>query len=159
MNSGVSRYPGPVSSGLYLSVFTLLITVASLAQGDDTPYQSGYGDAPGFGGPSSVSEELRESNETRSSTYQFDTLQRTFDPWFDWKRQLNEDHGFTLGVNAYWLAQAASGSMTDDDSAFGGIYRLQGSWTAFGRGTDHAGSLEWRIESRSEAFSQLAPRS
>jgi porin len=147
-----------------------VIIIAAAAQADDSPqeplkddvtarYQSGYGDAPGFGGPSSVSEELRESNETRSSIYQFDSLQRTFGPWFDWKQQLNQEHGFTLGVNAYWLYQASSGSMTDADNAFGGIYRLQGSWTAFGRRTGHAGSLEWRIESRSEAFSQLAPQS
>ena len=154
---------------LSLPLFVMLLS-ASVAQGVDTvqetpgeeadaPYQSGYGDTPGFGGPASVSEELRESNETRKSMYQFDSLQRTFGPWFDWKRQLNEDHGFTLGVNAYWLYQAASGSMTDEDDAFGGIYRIQGSWTTFGRGTGHAGSLEWRIENRSKAFTQLAPQS
>mgnify|MGYP000559027699 CR=1 FL=1 len=65
-------------------------------------------------------------------------------------------HGLTLGVNAYLLYQVSNGSMTGDDSAFGGIYRLQGGWTALGRGTDHPGRLEWRIENRSEAFSQLA---
>ncbi|MEH6589506.1 MAG: carbohydrate porin [Halioglobus sp.] len=154
---------------LCLSAFVAII-FSSVARGDDirtdfpgdppqTSYQSGYGDTPGFGGPSSVSEELRESNETRSSTYQFEALQTAFGPWFDWKRQLNEKHGFTLGVNAYWLYQGASGSMTDEDDAFGGIYRLQGSWTAFGRGTDNAGSLEWRIENRSKAFTDLAPQS
>ncbi len=157
--SAISWRQGLVSPEFCALLITPFLTVASLAYGDDAPYQSGYGDAPGFGGPSSVSEELRESNETRSSIYHFDNLQRTFGPWFDWKRRVHEDHGLTLGVNAYWLAQAASGSITDDDSAFGGIYRLQGSWTAFGRGTGHAGSLEWRIENRSDAFSQLAPQS
>lgn len=152
------------------SLLAALFALAVPALGDDASqrspqennsveYQSGYGDAPGFGGPSSVSEQLRESNETRSSIYQFDSLQRTFRPWFDWKKQLNEDHGLTLGLNAYWLAQTASGSMSDDDDAFGGIYRLQGSWTAFGRGTNHSGNLEWRIENRSDAFSQIAPQS
>jgi porin len=164
------RYSGRVRLELYSPLIATLIAFAALVQGDDGPgqpeegdttarYQSGYGDTPGFGGPSSVSEELRESNETRSSTYQFDTLQRSFGPWFDWKRKLNEEHGLALGVNAYWLSQVASGSMTDEDTAFGGIYRLQGSWTALGRGTGHAGSLEWRIENRSAAFSQLAPQS
>ena len=86
---------------LSLPLFVMLLS-ASVAQGDDTvqknleedteaPYQSGYGDTPGFGGPSSVSEELRESNKTRVSTYQSDSLQRAFGPWFDWKRQLNEN--------------------------------------------------------------------
>jgi porin len=154
---------------LYLPVFVLLLGAPTLQAGDTTgepqgekaqrPYQSGYGDAPGFGGPSSVSEELRESNETRASIYQFNTMQRAFGPWFDRKRELNEDYGFTLGVNAYWLYQGASGSMTEEDDAFGGIYRMQGSWTTFGRGTGHAGSLGWRIENRSKAFTDLAPQS
>ncbi len=170
MTSTISGSTSRLPPALCALIITPLIAVASQGQCDGTPsqpkdeaagtqYQSGYGDTPGFGGPSSVSEELRESNETRTSLYQFDTLQRTFGPWFDWKRRINEDHGFTLGVNAYWLYQASSGSTTDDDNAFGGIYRLQGSWTAFGRGTDHPGRLEWRIENRSEAFSQPAPQS
>ena len=129
------------------------------AGADRSRYQSGYDSAPGFGGPSSVSEELRESNETRESLYQFDALQRGFSPWFDWKREMNEAHGFTLGVNAYWLYQNGSGGLGDEDDAFGGIYRLQGSWTLLGRGSGHAGSLEWRIENRSEAFTDLAPQS
>lgn len=151
------------------SIALLAAAAAASAQADDRTqadpdesapsYQSGYGSVPGFGGPSSVSERLRESNETRQSMYQFDTLQRVGRPWFDWKRRMNDDHGFTIGGNAYWLYQSSSGSIGEEDDAFGGIYRLQGSWTLFGRGSGHAGRLEWRVENRSEAFTDLAPAS
>jgi porin len=119
--------------------------------------QSGYDTAPEFGGPSGVSGELREANERRSSVTELDATQRLLAPWFDWKRKLNDDHGFTVGLNAYWLYQGASGSLSDEDDAFGGIYRLQGSWVLTGRDSDNKGRLEWRIENRSKSFTELAP--
>jgi porin len=121
--------------------------------------QSGYDGAPVFGGPSGVSVELQEANELRASVAQPAATQRLFGPWFDFKRALNEEHGFTLGLNAYWLYQEASGSLADDDSASGGIYRLQGDWSVLGRDGGNTGRLEWRVESRSKSFSNLAPSS
>jgi hypothetical protein len=117
---------------LYTGCIALLASQIAIPVGADDPagsspddsgttYQSGYGSVPGFGGPSSVSEQLRESNETRQSMYQFDTLQRIGEPWFDWKRRINEDHGFSIGANAYWLYQGSRGSIGGEDDAFGGI--------------------------------------
>ena len=119
-------------------------------------YQSGYGEITELGGPDGVSEELKLNDEEREFIYQIDTAQRVFKPWFDWKRQVNKDHGLKLGFQAYFLYQGANESL-GDDSAFGSIYRFQGSWTAFGRSTGHEGRLEYRIENRSNIGSLIAP--
>ncbi len=129
------------------------------AQESTSESQSGYDQTPVFGGPSGVSGELREANESRDSLLRPDFTQRLFEPWFDWKRQLNDEHGFTVGFNAYWLYQDGSGSLGENDDAFGGIYRLQGSWSLFGRDGGNTGRLEWRIENRSKSFTDLAPSS
>jgi len=119
-------------------------------------YQSGYGEITELGGPDGVSEELKLNDKKREFIYQFNTAQRVFKPWFDWKRQVNDNHGLKLGFQAYFLYQGASESL-GDDSAGGGIYRFQGSWTALGRGTGHEGRLEYRVENRSNLSSLIAP--
>jgi len=121
-------------------------------------YQSGYGEITELGGPDGVSEELKRNDKEREFSYQFDTAQRVFKPWFDWKRRVNDEQGLKLGFQAYFLYQGASESL-GEDSAAGGIYRFQGSWTVFGRGTGHEGRLEYRVENRSSLGSLIAPTS
>jgi hypothetical protein len=57
----------------------------------------------------------------------------------------------------YWLYQKASESLTDEDNAFGQIYRIQGSWNLLGRDTGHPGEIQYRFEYRSGVGSYLAP--
>lgn len=64
-------------------------------------FQSGYGDEVPFGGPDSVSGELKKNDINRDSIYQFDVLQTTFKPYFDWKRDLNKKYGLKLGFNIF----------------------------------------------------------
>lgn len=137
------------------------IEPAEVKDGDNTAtsedeYQSGYGEISELGGPDGVSEELKRNDKEREFSYQFDTAQRVFKPWFDWKRRVNDNHGLKLGFQAYFLYQGASES-PGEDTAASGIYRFQGSWTAFGRGTGHEGRLEYRVENRSNLGSLIAP--
>jgi porin len=144
---------------LSTGVMTLYVAGLQAREPVNAPSQSGYEKSPVFGGPSGVSGELREANESRDSVAYPDASKRLFQPWFDWKRQLNDDHGFTLGFNGYWLYQGGSGSLGGDDEAFGGIYRLQGTWSLLGRDGGNTGRFEWRIENRSKSFTDLAPSS
>jgi len=138
-------------------VFGLSGSLFAAEQTENKPfsYQAGYGDGEGFGGPDSVSGELKWGDIDRDSIYQFSAFQ----PYFDWKRGLNEDYGLKLGFNVFLLHQQASAHVGEDQKnhTTGGIYRFQGSWTAFGRGTGHPGQLEWRIESRSDIGGGPAP--
>ena len=119
-------------------------------------YQSGYGTIPEFGGPDGVSGELARNDKNRQSVHDFDTLQRVFLPYFDWKRRLHDNHGISFGIQYYLLPQLATSSRGDKD-ALGGIFRFQGTWTLFDRGGFHPGRLEWRLESRSNVFGQQSP--
>ncbi len=119
--------------------------------------QSGYPESPTLSGASSVKEQLHENDKDRQSIYQFNNLQTTFKPYFDWKRKIKEDHNISFGVSAYWLYQEADESANDDTNAGSGVYRFQGSWGALTSSDGSTGSLNWRIENRSELGGLQAP--
>ena len=104
-------------------------------------------------GPNGVTEELRLDEKDRDS---FDGVD-LFEPWFNWKQEQEDKHGLSFGLKAWFLLQAASESIDESDDAAGGIYRIQGSWTAFTGDSGQVGRIEWRVEKRSELGSKLAP--
>ena len=106
-----------------------------------------------LGGPEGVTEKLKRAEEPPATF----SRPQLITPYFDWKKRIKDEYGVAFGLSAYLLYQKANESLGSDDDAFGGIYRFQGSWTAFGRGTGHPGRLEWRIENRSEIGSFLSP--
>jgi hypothetical protein len=105
------------------------------------------------GGPEGVTQKLNVAEE-RTSTFSTPSWAQ---PYYDWKKRLKKNYGLSIGLSAYWLYQKAGESLSNEDDAVGGIYRFQGSWTAFGKGTGHPGRLEWRIENRSAVGSNLSP--
>lgn len=104
-------------------------------------------------GPEGVAQKLKTAESSTSIFPQPAWLQ----PYDSWKKHIKDNYGISFGLSAYWLYQAASDSPGDDDDAFGGIYRFQGSWVAFGRDTGHPGRLEWRVENRSNVGNYLSP--
>lgn len=122
--------------------------------------QSGYDKLPEFGGPESVSRQLKDADEEREALYRFDGLQRNLAPYFDWKRRINDENGVALGFQFYALYQKASDSLAgrDDDSA-GNIFRFLGNWQVFERDNGNIGRIEWRLERRSDMFGLQAPGS
>jgi porin len=114
-------------------------------------------DAPVLEGPSGVSAQLQSSAEQRKAIFDPGLSGILFNPFVEWKQQLQEDYGFSLGVNVYLLYQHSSGSLGDNDDAVGGIYRVQGSWELFDRGGKNPGLLEWRFENRSKTFNDSSP--
>jgi porin len=149
---------------LLLTLLTLLTLHPALGQDSGkegcSNSQSGYEDLPEFGGPESVTSELKRNDTERESVYQFDNAQRLLAPYFDWKRQVKDDNGLALGFQFYSLYQKASSSLAGrDDDALGNIFRFQGSWTIFKRDNGNAGRIEYRVESRSNIGGFQAPGS
>ncbi len=147
-----------------LLLLALLLVQSVLGQEsgaeNDSGSQSGYDELPEFGGPESVSSELKRNDVVRESTYQFDTAQRFFAPYFDWKRDTQDQNDVALGFQFYSLYQDASSSLDNrDDNAFGNVFRFQGNWTVFKRDSGNLGRIEWRVESRSNFGSFQAPGS
>ena len=150
---------------LVLTFFCALITQPLLADQNDPEQKAGNapqveGDhRPGIGeiaqlaGPNGVTEELRLDEKERDS---FEGVS-LFKPWFSWKQEQVDKHGLSLGFKAWFLLQTASESIGESDDAAGGIYRFQGSWTAFSGDSGQEGRVEWRVEKRSGLGSMLAP--
>jgi len=122
--------------------------------------QSGFEDLPEFGGPESVGTRLKENDAKRESIYEFDGIQRGLAPYFDWKRQVNEDHDVSFGTSLYLLYQKASASLPgEDDDALGHIFRWQAAWTVFRQADGDSGRFALRVESRSHIGGFQAPGS
>jgi porin len=127
------------------------------AQTGSEDNEPGYNFAPNqtrsFGGPDGVAGDLERTYEDKESIAKHSPIQS----YYDWKQRIQDEHGFSFGLNGYWLYQKASEKLDEEDDAWGQIYRVQGSWTLFGRGTGHPGRLEYRIEHRSNIGSNLSP--
>jgi porin len=118
--------------------------------------QAGYQDIPEFGGPESVTEQLKRADETRDALYDWPF----FDGYFDWKRQVNEEYGVSFGLHFYGLYQRASDSLPGrDDDALGNIFRFLGNWMLWEKENGNLGRIEWRVESRSNWGGFQAPGS
>jgi porin len=118
--------------------------------------QAGFQELAQFGGPESVTEQLRRADERRDALHDWPL----FDGYFDWKRQVNDDYGVSFGLHFYGLFQKASDSLPDrDDDAFGNIFRFLGNWTLWKKDNGNLGRIEWRLESRSDWFGFQAPGS
>ena len=134
----------------------LLLLAQPVQAQEDKRSQAGYEDVPDFGGPESVTQELKRADELREAPYD----SPFFDGYFDWKRQIQEDYGVSFGLHFYGLYQKASDSLAGrDDDAMGNIFRFLGNWTLWNKGNGDLGRIEWRLESRSDWFGLQAPGS
>jgi porin len=131
--------------------------VESESETESDGTQSGYTDLGKFGGPEDVEARLRENDKERESTYEFDNLQRSLKPYFDWKRGVNDEHGVSVGSSLYLLYQKANSDLGGDDDALGYVFRQQGNWAFSGRGTNSPGRLQWRFEARSNIGGFISP--
>jgi hypothetical protein len=82
-----------VAIGLVVFIVTTPVFAVDNEANTKVESQSGYDDIPEFGGPDGVSAELTRNDQKRDSKYAFDISQRVLAPYFNWKRQLNDDHG------------------------------------------------------------------
>ncbi len=141
---------------LVFPAIALLLLAQPLLAEEAEHGQAGYEDMPEFGGPESVTEQLKRADETREAMYDWPF----FDGYFDWKRQVDDDYGVSFGLHFYGLYQKANNSLPGrDDDAMGNIFRFLGNWTVFEKDNGNLGRIEWRLESRSDWFGLQAPGS
>ena len=110
-------------------------------------------ETPRFGGPDSV-ERVLETDRTPKGSF-IET--EVFTPLENWQSRMEEDHGFSLGMDysavSVWANETLDGT---DDSASGGMYRLYGRWNLTGDGAASSGGLVYKFEHR-HAYSDDAP--
>ena len=108
-------------------------------------FSSGNVLAQNFGGPDAVENTIEEDARITGAVIK----ERITQPWFDWKAKMQEDHGFSIGIDysAVGLFSSEKGA-SGDDNASSGMVRLFGSWDLVGRGTKNTGALVYKVEHR-----------
>ena len=103
---------------------------------------------PRFGGPTSPAGEIHEADEEIDPAFRFPRIDAAFEPWNNWKRRQNEEHGFALSAHYSTLFQQASDVIGDRDKATSGVLRATALWTLKGRGTPNFGRLNVMLDHR-----------
>lgn len=122
----------------------------------EVEYKAGYATRPRFGGPNSPEGQLEEDDRVTKPAFRFPAIDNIFEPWRQWKRRQNEDHGFQLTGHYATLAQSLSSSIGGEDKASSGVVRTTAKWTLVGRDTPNTGSIVFMIDHR-HAFRDIAP--
>jgi porin len=113
-----------------------------------------------FGGPNAV------PNQIESDAFQALKGWGTGvgESWDGWKKGLQENYGFGLGMDytgLYFSSSDAEGLAlspgTQSDKAAAGNLRIFGSWDLLGRDSGNTGSLVWKVESRHNYSSSPTP--
>ncbi len=140
-------------------ILLLILTLLPLSlTAEEMPANQTQDDDTTFGGPAGVSREQQDIADLLDA-YRVDNRIIYVKPWYEWKTRLKERSGFSFGINAQMVYAGASDTLGGEDDAAGGIYRLQGEWVLFGRGSGRAGSIVFRIENRSKIGSGIPPAS
>jgi porin len=144
-----ARRPARLSSARLLATALLIASPAVAQESSENPgdTQSGYEDIPEFGGERSTPVQLEKDDAVKDTTFRFDGIQCSLAPYFDFKRRMNEDHGLAFGMDYTGTYFGASDSLGADEAASGN-FRLFGSWTVMGRGTQNTGSVVFKVEDR-----------
>ena len=106
------------------------------------PAESG---TPAFGGPNATENIIAEDAEEKGGFIK----RRISQPWFDWKKKIQDEHGLSLGVDysGVYLQSNENGFSGEDDAA-GGMVLFYVSWVLDGRGNRSSGALVWKVEHR-----------
>ncbi len=124
--------------------------------GEEKRHKAGYKKKARFGGPNSPEGQLEEDDQVKEPALRFPGFDRVMGRWFDWKRRVNEEHGFQVGGHYVSLYQSLSDSLGEEDDAWSGLFRANLRWGFAERESGDDGALVVTVDHR-HAFTDLAP--
>ncbi|MGI9343698.1 MAG: carbohydrate porin [Gammaproteobacteria bacterium] len=123
----------------------------------DEKHEIGYTRRPLFGGPNSPEGQLEDNDRVTEPVFRVPRVYGAFEPWREWKRGMNDRHGFQFSGHYSTLGQWASDALPGrQDKASSGVLRGTGKWTLVNRGEANPGSLVVMLDHR-HAFRKVAP--
>lgn len=143
--------------GLSLGSCLFCLSTASGEEESESVDGPGTRASTGFGGPSSVEEQLAEDALVREKVSRLGIFDQALQPWFDFKTGLQEEVGLTIGLDYTSLLMWASSS-PGEDRGFGGIARLFGTWTLVDPEGPYTGSLVFKGENRHRLGTDVTPQ-
>jgi len=126
------------------------------AQGDTVGFKSGYDDVAVAGGATSVEADLVDDDSDKHPLIRVSFARKYLDGYYDLKRYLNDRFRLAIGVD-YSLVNQYSNFSTTDTHAASGIFRIYGTWRAFGTKETNSGALTARLENR-HGYIPVTPR-
>ncbi len=114
-------------------------------------------DDVGTGGRSSVTKQLYLDDIFASEHLRFPEFDKSLQPYYEWKRGIRQKRHLQLGTDYTSLFQSASDSLTSNESAAGGVYRLYGRWIASNVNTKNTGALVFKIEHSHNYGTNISP--
>ncbi len=110
--------------------------------------------AANFGGPNTVGNVIEDDARPKAASI----TRRATQGWFDWKKNLQEDHGFSLGLDytPVYFNSSENGS-SGENEASSGMLRVYGSWDLLGHDTKNTGSLVYKFSHR-HSYTDVAPQ-
>jgi len=119
---------------------------------DSTPSQkthkSDYDNEEGFAAPGSTVRQLEEDDEEKTPVLRWQFFDDALQPWFDKKKEVNEETGLQYSIAYTATVQKASDSLTDEDVGASGVLRFSGKWELYNRGKKNKGSLVFSVDHR-----------
>lgn len=150
---------------LFIALWVAALVPASVSTADESMttgnesndgYTVGYSETPVFGGPNSPTGQLEEDDRIKNPVFRFPQIDALFQPWHDWRRNLNTRHGVQVSGHYTTLYQQANSSPSDERMASSGIFRTVLKWTLVGRDTPDSGSLVITLDHR-HGFREITP--
>ena len=121
---------------------------------DETTCEAEPVTVSGFGGPEQVENRLHIDSNQVTPMFPSNFARG----YFDWKDRIKKDHGIGFGGDYSFAYLNVTESLGADD-AFGGMYRMFGTWEATSNGQGNSGALIWKVEHRHAYGSNIAPGS
>lgn len=126
------------------AILVMTVSTPALTQ-ERSQSKTGIEFPPRFGSPDQVDNRIEEDESSISTIIE----QRLSEPYFQWKKKLQENYGLAFGVDYSMAYATASDSPSGaEDSAGSGIGRFFGSWELVGRESGNAGAFVWKLEHR-----------
>jgi porin len=125
---------------------------------DTSAHKSGYTQEPAFGDRRSVQGQLEYDDRESKSVVRLPFIDKALAGWYNWKRKIYIEHGLQIGVDYAMLAHKASKTMTNEDFAWSGAFRIYARYAMINRNKRGTGFLSLKIENRSAVGSYIPPK-
>jgi porin len=138
-------------------IFWLLILASNGAVSNDEAVDQ-PARAPDSGpdsGPISTESQLEADSTAVDPVLRLQWVEDAMEPYYRFKREVDEKLGLDFGADYTAVFQGASRS-PGRNAGSGGIFRLFGVWTPYGRESGNTGSLVYKIEHRHKLWTSTA---
>jgi hypothetical protein len=148
-----------VSKAILITICAVGVAISAAAQerAPSGTTKSGYATTPTLEGPDGVTTQLEQDDATVGGLLSPDGTLKVFEPWYNFKRGLNQKYGLQLSFSLQALYQSADETLTGVSDASATRSQIQGAWTLLNRGGKNTGRLTFRLRNQQAWDDNIPP--